>query len=85
MSRRQKLIERFLSKPSDFTWDELNRLLRELGYRKQRSGKTSGSRVAFVNNETMHIIRLHKPHGKAVKKYQLELIEEALRERGLLP
>lgn len=85
MTRKEKLIKRFLSKPTDFTWEELDRMLRGFGYQKQRAGKTSGSRVAFMNPGTKHIIRLHKPHGKAVKRYQLNLMEEALREKGLLP
>lgn len=85
MSRFQKLKERFLSKPSDFSYAELKRFLGGLGYREARTGRTSGSRVAFINDETRHIIRLHRPHGSdTLKRYQQDEVEESLRQEGLL-
>lgn len=85
MSKRRKLIERFLSKPKDFTYDELTRLLKTYGYEEAKTGKTSGSRAAFLNMTTKHIIRLHKPHpGKILKHYQLNNIEEELKRKGVI-
>lgn len=85
MSRRRKAIERFLSKPADFTFDEMKAMLEGLGYREIRTGKTGGSRAAYFNEDCVHIIRLHKPHpGRILKKYQLELVEDELRRKGLL-
>lgn len=85
MSRAEKLLRRFLSKPRDFTYEELKKLLTPFGYREVGTGKTSGSRVAFINFETKHIIRLHKPHPRPVlKRYQLEYIEDELRKRGMI-
>lgn len=85
MSRRGKLLERFLERPADFRCDEMSRLLKGLGYEEIRSGKTAGSRVAFMNRTSGHIIRLHKPHpGNIMKRYQLDLVEEALRAKGLI-
>ena len=85
MSRDEKLISRLLSKPKDFTYDELRRVLRRLGYEENQSGKTSGSRVAFVNHDTLHIIRLHKPHpNNELKQYQLEQVIEELKSRRLI-
>jgi len=85
MSRRGKLLRRFLSGPADFRFDEMSRLLEDLGYKKMPSGRTAGSRVAFLDRKSGHIIRLHRPHpGNTVKKYQMELIEDALRARGLI-
>jgi hypothetical protein len=79
------LLKRFLSRPKDFTYDELKRLLKSFGYKEVKTGKTSGSRVAFINPETRHIIRLHKPHPEPeLKQYQINDIEEELRERGLI-
>ena len=49
MSKAEKLLERFLSKPKDFTFEELRKLLKGLGYEEAKAGKTSGSRVAFYN------------------------------------
>ena len=78
MSKEEKLIKRLQSKPKDFTYNELRRLLAFWGYIENQSGKTSGSRVSFYNLKTNHIIRLHKPHpGNELKQYQIEqLIEE---------
>ncbi|MBI5886564.1 MAG: type II toxin-antitoxin system HicA family toxin [Deltaproteobacteria bacterium] len=83
MSRIDKLLKRLLTLPKDFTYDELTRLLTYFGYKESNRGKTSGSAVAFINHDTGHIIRLHKPHPRPIlKKYQMEEVIEALRERG---
>jgi hypothetical protein len=81
MSTRDKLIERFKSLPSDFTWDELVRLFGLLGYSPDNKGKTSGSRVVFKQDEEFYI--LHKPHPKniickAEMKRLLKYFEERL-------
>lgn len=61
----------------------MSRLLKDLGYEEIKSGKTSGSRVAYLHKLSGHIIRLHRPHpGNIVKRYQMEMIEDALRARG---
>lgn len=79
MSKDEKLIKRLLSKPKDFTYNELRRLLTLLGYSESQSGKTSGSRVAFFHEKTQHVIRLHKPHpNNELKQYQIEQIIEEL-------
>lgn len=85
MSKDQKLIVRLLSKPKDFTYNELCRVLNSFGYEENQSGKTSGSRVAFIDKSTNHIIRLHKPHpSNELKQYQIELVIEELKSRGLI-
>lgn len=85
MSRIKKLIQKLLSKPKDFTYDDLLKLLSVSGYEEIKTGKTSGSRRAFVNSSTKHIIRLHKPHpGKILKMYQINNIIDELNKEGLL-
>jgi len=85
MSKEEKLIKRLLSKPKDFTYNELRKILTNLGYEESQSGKTSGSRVAFIDRNTNHIIRLHKPHpNNELKQYQLEQIIEELQSRRLI-
>lgn len=80
MSKSEKLKQKFLSKSKNFTYDELKALLNGFGYYELKTGKTSGSRVAFMNDDTQHVIRLHKPHPKNVlKRYQLDFIEEELK------
>jgi hypothetical protein len=60
-------------------------LLKDFGYEELRSGKTGGSRIAFISKPTNHIIRLHRPHpGNRMKRYQMDLVEEALRAKGLI-
>lgn len=74
MSSKEKLIARFLSLPSDFTWDEMNRLLSQLGYTLENKGKTSGSRVIYKCKGHGNIL-LHKPHpGNIIKSYKLKNI-----------
>lgn len=85
MSGRAKLLRRFLTKPTDFTFDEMITLLKGLGYEETGGGKTSGSRAAFIDRSSGHIIRLHRPHpANRLKKYQLDLVEEALKAKGLI-
>ena len=80
MSKAEKLLEKLLRKPRDFTYDELVGLLSYLGYEELKKGKTGGSRRAFSNRVTKHVIRLHKPHpGNELKIYQInEIIEELI-------
>jgi len=84
MSSKDKLIARFLTMPSDFTFDELERLLTIYGYCKSNKGKTSGSRVVFKDNNGSPIM-LHKPHpGNIVKQYALRQVMDELQSKGYL-
>jgi hypothetical protein len=84
MSKQEKLLERFLSIPSDFTWDELKKVLAAFGYSEIAKGKTAGSRKKFVD-EYGNLILLHKPHpGNIIKKYALKQTIENLNEKGKL-
>lgn len=84
MSKADKLIARLLSLPKDFTWEELSTVLKYFGYSEISTGKTGGSRRKFVN-EQKSVISLHKPHpGNIVKRYALEIVITALREKGKL-
>jgi predicted RNA binding protein YcfA (HicA-like mRNA interferase family) len=78
MSKKEKLINRFLSMPSDFHYNEVVKLLGYYGFEEVRKGKTSGSRVKFENKEGIPIM-LHKPHPSGIlKKYQMHQIKEIL-------
>lgn len=83
MTKRAKLIERFLTMPKDFTYDETVKLLRFFGYEEIAN---DGSKRAFVNKEDdNHMIFFHEPHpGNIMKRYVLELIKSKLEERGRL-
>ena len=85
LRKDEKLVKRFLARPRDFTYDELRTLLKNIGYEEDQGGKTSGSRVAFCNKTTRHIIRLHRPHpGNELKMYQLDLIRDELEGKGIV-
>lgn len=82
MGRIEKLIERLLSNPKDFTWDELVKVLAHYGYVEKKTGKTGGSRRKFVS-ESINIISLHKPHpSNIVKTYAINAVIEQLKENG---
>jgi len=83
MSKIDKQIARLLSKPKDFTFNELSSLLNALGYVKDNKGKTSGSRVAFISKITSSVIRLDKPHpGNELKLYLISYVINKLKENG---
>ncbi len=85
MSKAEKLLQRFLSKPKDFTFEELRKLLKLFGYEEAKTGKTSGSRAAFYNAELDDMIKLHKPHpSQVMKQCYLKDIERQLRDREVI-
>lgn len=84
MGTKEKLRERFQKMPSDFTFDEMQRLLEGYGYEKSNKGRTSGSRLIFKNGNKRPIM-LHKPHpGNIVKEYAMKQVLEDLKEAGFI-
>lgn len=84
MGRTEKLIVRFMTLPTDFTWDEMSRLLTALGYEIGNKGKTSGSRVIFKGVGKRPIM-LHKPHpGNIIKEYVMKQVYTYLKNEGLI-
>ena len=85
MSKTEKLLLRFLSRPKDFTFEELSRLLKSFGYEETKTGKTSGSRVTFYNVKLDDMIKFHKPHpSKIMKQCYLREIKQQLRDKGVI-
>ena len=83
MSQQEKLLERLLSRPSDFTFDEAVKLLHGYGYVLCNKGTTSGSRVLFFREKDKHKIMLHRPHPKhTLKLYMINDLISALKEGG---
>jgi predicted RNA binding protein YcfA (HicA-like mRNA interferase family) len=82
MSTFDKAIERLLSRPKDFTWNELKTVLSHFGY-AEKKGK--GSRRKFIRSDTKHTISLHEPHPRPIlKMYMLNEVIEALEKQNLL-
>ena len=81
--KNQKELERLLSRPTDYTYKELSKLLTGLGYKESNQGKTSGSKVKFINPDTNHKIMIHKPHPSPVlKMYVIDLVIKQLKDIG---
>ena len=84
MTKIDKLRKKFLSKPGDFTWEELIKLLKSYGYVLHTGGKSGGSRRKLINAEGIEI-RLHEPHpDKILKHYQIREIRKHLEDEGLI-
>lgn len=84
MSKHEKLLDRVLRKPKDFTWDELKALLLGFGNVEAAGGKTGGSRRRFVHKDRGPIV-LHKPHpGNELKSYQVMQIIMHLKVEELI-
>lgn len=74
MTKKEKLITRFKTVPSDLTYNELVQILKYYGYYEFSLGKTTGSAVKFKNDDG-DIIRFHKTHpGNIIKTYVIEQI-----------
>lgn len=81
MSKNDKLIKRFLSKPKDFTWDEFVKVFKVFGF-ELKSG--DGSRRSFVN-ENQDVFYIHEPHpGNIMKPYTIKNAIAFLMEKDLL-
>jgi len=80
VSKNDKLILRFLSRPEDFTYSELKTLILSFGYKEMQG---AGSRIVFVKNS--HKIKLHKPHpANNLKRYQIDFVVKELKNKGLI-
>lgn len=85
MSKIEKQINRLKSKPKDLTYIEIKNLLNNLGFYENNKGKTSGSRVVFINTDLNKYIEIHKPHpSNTLKPYQVNSIIKLLEEWRIL-
>ena len=85
MSKLDKIIAKILNSGSTITFQELEYLLKKLGYIEKKTGKTSGSRKAYVNAKSKHVIRIHKPHsGSELKKYVKLYVVNELKRQNLI-
>ncbi len=84
MGTKEKLLERLKCLPTDFTFAEAERLLTLLGYTKSNKGRTSGSRVMYIDKQNRKIL-LHRPHpGKILKVYVLnDILNKLVRNNNI--
>ena len=85
MSKLQKTVDKLLNLQQVFIIKDLEYLLGKLGYTEKKPGKTSGSRKAYINKTSLHIIRIHKPHpGNEIKRYVKTYLINELKKQGLI-
>lgn len=73
MSKIEKLKAKLLSKPKDFTYQELVTLFEAYGFEERTS---RGSARKLINPKTGKVFNLHQPHpGNIIKGY---VIREAI-------
>jgi hypothetical protein len=85
MGTKEKLIERFLTLPKNFTYDEVKRLFGLFGYSEGKKGNTSGSRVEFISADNKSSYIMHKPHpSNIIKGYVMKQLLAYIRENKLI-
>lgn len=83
MGTKDKLIKRFKEQPKNFTWEELVRLFGIFGFSVDNKGKTSGSRILFINGDKRYFT--HKPHpGSIIKECSMKQILDYLKNNGYI-
>lgn len=82
MSKISKALAKIQTKPTDFTWSELVRIMLHFGY-TQLEG--DGSRVKFYHKEKDTLLALHKPHNpKTLRPYQITNTISRLERDGFI-
>lgn len=85
MSKKEKLMERFMDFSTLITYDELRKVLELFGYEEDNGGHSSGSAVRFINRRTGREIGMHRPHpGNEIKRYVKKAVREHLETEGYL-
>jgi hypothetical protein len=74
MSKKERLTEELLQRPSSFKWDDLISVMKYHGFEMKNAKRGSGRR--FYNPETKQVAKWHEPHpSNEVKKY---VVDEAI-------
>ena len=80
MGQIEKLIKKLTSKQKKLDYLELRRIMLHFGYEEKTGGKTSGSRIRFIDDEG-RILTLHKRHPqKELLPYQIDDVVEHLKK-----
>lgn len=64
MTKKDKLLQRFLAKPKDLTWDEYVKVFEFLGFTLY---KGDGSKRHFANADGL-VFFIHEPHPSSIMK-----------------
>jgi hypothetical protein len=84
VSQSSKKLDRLLTKPKDFSWDDLISVLKHFDFHQERTGKSGGSRRKFSNSSGI-TVSFHEPHPQpTLKRYQVDQLIEFLTKEGYL-
>lgn len=79
MSKKDKLIEKLLSRPANFTWNEAVTLMKQCDFEMV---KNSGSKRVFRHSSGLKIF-LHEPHPQnTLLDYAMKELIEGLKSAG---
>ena len=82
VSKLDKLKNRLLSRPADFSWQELCTLMNAFGFELKQAG---GSGRKFVHPDGDVTLFLHEPHpGSILKAYQVRAAITLLKAEAFL-
>lgn len=83
MGKKERLKERLLSMPKDFEHREMDTLLKQCGCVPDNRGKTSGSAIQYIHEETGNVFIYHRPHpGNIIKPYLMKRVIRFLQSIG---
>ncbi len=70
MSTADKACKRLMSRPKDFTWEELATVMKSFDYELKTGSGGSGRK--FIHRLTQATFMVHEPHpAKVLKAYQV--------------
>jgi predicted RNA binding protein YcfA (HicA-like mRNA interferase family) len=79
VSKKEKLLEKLLSQPPNFTWDEAVKLMKQHNFELV---KNSGSKRVFKHASGLKVF-LHEPHPQnTLLNYAMETLIEGLKSAG---
>lgn len=79
MSKKDKLLEKLLSRPANFTWNEAVTLMKQCDFELV---KNNGSRRVFRHTSGLKIF-LHEPHPQnTLLDYAMKELIEGLKSAG---
>ena len=83
MSQLEKLFLSF-REARIFQYRDFERMLLGMGFLKQKSRATGGSRRKFVHQSTLRMIWLDEPHDGEMRPAMVSRLQDQLRQLGLL-
>jgi hypothetical protein len=85
MNKKDKLLRKLCSYPKDFSFEEMTAVFSACGFEINNKGRTSGSRIEFVNSSNNDSYIMHKPHpNNIIKGYVMKQVVAFLKAKGYI-